>query len=566
MIKTLKVKNVALMEDAVIEFCDGLNIISGETGAGKSVLLDALNLALGAKADKTLIKSGEESLSVSLTLLCDENNSNLKAFFENNDIDYDGCIKLNRKIKIDGKSEMKLNGEIVPLNLVKNLSQLLVNMHGQNENLVLLNKDNQLKLLDGFVDFDKTELVNLYDSFVEINNKILALDKDEDIRIRELDLLNYQINEIESAKLIDGEEEELTIELNLLKNAEKISDSLNNIKELFEYGNVNILSLLNKAEYCLNTLNNLNSAENLSERLESANIEINDIYAEILNKYDLNFDVNRLNFIDERLDLYKKLHRKYGVTFEEINLFLENAKNKRDLLLNYEEELSVLNKQKNLILNNAYIVCEKLSELREKSAIKLENLIKNELSELSMKNAEIKFEISKFNKENFENVFTKNGANTVEILFSANLGESVKPLNLVASGGEISRLMLAIKTISSKFDGVMSVVFDEIDSGISGEASVSTSKKLAKISKNSQVIAISHLFQICAMADRNILVKKLEENGKTNSYAVILKEEEAVLELCRFLSVGNVTDAVIKHAKEVKQFCDDYKKSINNNC
>lgn len=566
MIKTLKVKNVALMEDAVIEFCDGLNIISGETGAGKSVLLDALNLALGAKADKTLIKSGEESLSVSLTLLCDENNSNLKAFFENNDIDYDGCIILNRKIKIDGKSEMKLNGEIVPLNLVKNLSQLLVNMHGQNENLVLLNKDNQLKLLDGFVDFDKTELVNLYDSYVEINNKILALDKDEDIRIRELDLLNYQINEIESAKLIDGEEEELTSELNILKNAEKISDSLNNIKELFEYGNVNILSLLNKAEYCLNTLNNLNSAENLSERLESANIEINDIYAEILNKYDLNFDVNRLNFIDERLDLYKKLHRKYGVTFEEINLFLENAKNKRDLLLNYEEELSVLNKQKNLILNNAYIFCEKLSELREKSAIKLENLIKNELSELSMKNAEIKFEISKFNKENFENAFTKNGANTVEILFSANLGENVKPLNFVASGGEISRLMLAIKTISSKFDGVKCVIFDEIDSGISGEASVSTSKKLAKISKNSQVIAISHLFQICAMADRNILVKKLEENGKTNSYAVILKEEEAVLELCRFLSVGNVTDAVIKHAKEVKQFCDDYKKSINNNC
>ena len=562
MLKTIKIKNVALISEATVNFCSGLNIISGETGAGKSVLLDCIGLILGAKADKTLIKNGEEFLKVEGIFEVSKK-PNIEELFNDLDLEFDECLIISRKVTIDGKNEVKLNGQTVPLSFIKNITKLLIDIHSQNENLVILNKQNQLKLLDNHLKTDFSEITSLYNQLNDIKKEISGLDKDDSIRARELELLDFQIKEIEDAKIKENEEDEIKNELILLKNLEKVSTSVNSIKDYYDSGLTNISSMIKKMLLEINNISKYNdNVKVLEDRINSAYIDLDDSVNEILNLFDINFDENHFNELDERLDLYKSLHKKYGNSYEDITKYLCEIKEKRDSLINAEERLNNLNKLKNDVLDKAYILSEKLTDKRKKYAKTFEKEILEELKELSMPNAKVDFKFNDYTKENFEDVFTKEGADIVELMFSANLGESVKPLNLVASGGEISRLNLAIKTLTSENDNIDTMIFDELDTGISGSASVATSKKLAKISKNHQIIAVSHLFQICAMADKNILVKKIEKDGKTISLPVELGGEEAVNELCRFLSVDEITEATITHAKEVKEYLDSYKKSI----
>ena len=562
MLKRLKITNVALIKQANVRFDEKLNIISGETGAGKSVLLNCINLIMGAKADKFLIKNGEDFLKVEAEFEINETPEILKVFNEL-DLEFDNFIIITRKINLDGKNEVKINGENVPLNYVKVLSKCLIDMHSQNENLTLLNADNQLKLLDDFINFNFEEISLLHKQLKTIEEEINKLDKDEETRNRELDLISFQIKEIEDAKISKSEEEDLKNELIVLKNYEKINNSLTNLKQYFTYNSENLFSILKK---CENEILNLSKFDDkcssLTDRLNNASFEINDIYDELLKNFDYEFDENRYNEIDERLDLYKNLHKKYGLSYEDIINYYNKILKQKEILVNYQEELDSLNKTKKEVVLKAYNECKKLTKERQNIAKILEEKIICELKELSMKNAKINFSFNEYNEENFAEIFSKKGADKVTILFSANLGEDVKPLNLVASGGEISRLMLAIKTIVSEKENSISMIFDELDTGISGEASIATSKKLAKISKNHQIIAISHLFQICAMADKNILVKKLEEDGKTTSYVAELDGKDAINELCRFLAVDKVTETSLLHAQEVKKYCDDYKKLI----
>lgn len=565
MLKTLKIKNVALTKEATIEFDEKLNIISGETGAGKSVLLDAIGLILGHKADKTLIKSGEEFLKVEATFNIFDNKK-VEQFFLENDLEFDNCIIISRKVSQDGKNEVKLNGESVPLAYIKTLGKLLVDVHGQNDNNQILDRQNQLLLIDKFIDFDFNALKENYKKIVEINKKIKELSFDDDTRTRELDLLSYQISEIENANITENEEDDLKSELLLMKNAEKIANNLNSIKESFE-GQFGILSGLRKAGIDLSNIFSLSENQtNLLERFNSLEIEAGDVYDEILKQFNVEFSQERYDEIDQRLEVYKNLHKKYGLMVADILKFLEEAKLKRDKLLNFEEELDALNKQKKNLISEMFSCCEKLTKQRKECAENLSKKLVYELKELMMPNAKIVFSFNEYNKENFEQFLSASGADVVDLMFSANLGEDVKPLNLVASGGEISRLVLAIKTIDSSKNDTPTIIFDELDTGISGEASVQTSKKLAKISQNVQILAVSHQFQICAMADKNILVKKFEMEGKTYSQIFSLSGEETVLELCRFLSVNGVTESTIIHAKEVKAFCDEYKKSLTKNC
>lgn len=561
MLKSLKIKNVALTQEATINFDEKLNIISGETGAGKSVLLDALGLILGHKADKSLIKHGEEFLKVEATFV-NNTSEKVKKFFEENDLEFDDCIIISRKISLDNKNEVKLNGQIVPLMYIKSLCSLLVDIHLQNENTQILDKTNQLKLIDGFIDFDFSEIERIYDEIKQLNLQIKDLATDEESRQREMDLLSFQINEIENANISENEEEDLKNELVLMKNAEKIANNINNIRDYFE-GNFGLLSAIKKANNELSNVVNLSGkGQQLLERFNSLEIECDDIYDEILKQFDVDFSQERFEEIDFRLEIYKGLHKKYGILFADIQNFLNLAKERLDKLENFDLELEKLNKQKQEKLKIALNLSLKLTEKRREKAKMLESEIVDELIELSMPHAQVKFAFNSYGETNFEDYFSKNGADSVEMLFSANLGESVKPLNMVASGGEISRLVLALKTITTKFDDTPTIIFDELDTGISGEASVATSKKLAKISRFHQILAVSHQFQICAMADKNILIKKIEENGKTISSAIELGGEETVMELCRFLSVNGVTESTIMHAKEVKEFCDNYKNSI----
>lgn len=568
MLEKLKIKNVALINEAVIYFHKNLNIISGETGAGKSVTLDSLNLILGAKTNKALIKEGEDFLEVIATFI----NINIEAskFIEEILGEVEDCIIISRKIYADGKNEIKLNGNTIPLNILKTLGLLLISTHSQNENLTLINKKEQLKLVDNFSNTKNLLSKNkqIYDEIILINQKISELNKDESLRARELDLLNYQIEEIENANISENEENELKDELIFLKNSEKIVESVKDTNEIYN-GNYNSIGL-NKALYKFK--NNIEflakynkECENLLNRTESIEIELEDIFQDIQSKFDLsNFSENRLDEIEARLEVYKKLHSKYGRTAEDILNYLQISKQKQDYLLNFEQNLNNLLVQKNELMKKAYNICEDISNLRRESCKNTEKLILQEVKELSMPNARLEFKFSdKPSFEEFENSYSALGFDDIELIFSANLGESPKPLSLVASGGEISRLMLAIKTICSYLDCSQTLVFDEIDTGISGEAGINTSKKLAKISRTKQVIAVSHLLQICAMADQNILVKKIEENNSTHSSIICLNnEKDETIELTRFLSADNITDTAIQNAKEIKNWCNNFKNNL----
>lgn len=568
MLEKLKIKNVALINEAVIYFHKNLNIISGETGAGKSVTLDSLNLILGAKTNKTLIKEGEDFLEVIATFT--NINADASKLVEEFSGEVEDCIIISRKIYTDGKNEIKLNGNTIPLNILKTLGLLLISTHSQNENLTLINKKEQLKLVDNFSNTKNLLCENkqIYDEIISLNQKISELNKDESLRARELDLLNYQIDEIENANISENEENELKDELIFLKNSEKIVESVKDTNEIYN-GNYNSIGL-NKALYKFK--NNIEflakynkECENLLKRTESIEIELEDIFQDIQSKFDLsNFSENRLDEIEARLEVYKKLHSKYGRTAEDILNYLQTSKQKQDYLLNFEQNLNNLLIQKNDLMKKAYNICEEISNLRRESCKKTEQLILQEVKELSMPNARLEFKFSdKPSFEEFENSYSALGFDDIELIFSANLGESPKPLSLVASGGEISRLMLAIKTICSYLDCSQTLVFDEIDTGISGEAGINTSKKLAKISKTKQVIAVSHLLQICAMADQNILVKKIEENNSTHSSIICLNnEKDEIIELTRFLSADNITDTAIQNAKEIKEWCNNFKNNI----
>ena len=568
MLDTLKIKNVALISEATVRFDSKLNIISGETGAGKSVLLDSINLILGVRADKSLIKQGEDFLKVDATFI--DINNGAKEYLKELDFECDDCLMISRKINLEGRNEIRLNGEIIPLNILKTLAGYLIATHSQNENLSLISSDSQLKLLDDFAGLNKELEENkvVFDELKKLNNEIESLNGDSYKRERELDLLNYQIDEIERASLKENEENELKLELITLKNFEKISDNLKDLKSIYN-GSYNASGLSNELRSFENLLIKLESynekCTDLKNRLNSAVIEIEDVYDEVLNTFDLeDFSENRLEEIDNRLDVYKRMFSKYGNSLEKVNEFYFKATERQEYLINFEANLEKLNKQKSLLLKKAFEISSKISLIRKEKAKELENLIVFEVRELSMPNAKLEF---KFNEnitfENFENAYNKTGFDKVELLFSANLGESVKPLNLVASGGEISRLMLAIKTVCSDLEHIQTLIFDEIDTGISGEAAFNTSKKLAKISRNKQVIVVSHLFQICAMADKNILVKKQEENLSTSTKIIELKEsEELISELTRFLNAGNLTTASQEHAREVKALCDNFKLKL----
>ena len=563
MLQTLKIKNVALIKEATINFDEKLNIISGETGAGKSVLLDALSLILGHKADKSLIKNGEDFLKVEATFVVKKENEEIKIFFQENDLEFDDCIIISRKISLDNKNEIKINGTTVPLSYLKLLAKNLVDIHLQNDNYIILNKEKQLELIDIFVNEDYESIKNLYKEISDINEKIKNFSFSEEERERKINLLSFQINEIENAKLSESEEQELENEKFLMKNAEKLNISANNLKEYFENSS-GILSLLKKSENELQHVLNYNTKiEDLSNRFSSTLIDLEDEYDEIMESCNFDFDQNRFEEIDMRLDQYKSIHKKYGQSFEEINLFLSTSRQELEKLENLHEELENLHFIKNKKLKIAFEKCVDLTNKRKTASKKIEKELETQLKELSMKNAKVEFIFNSYDNLSFEKVFKPTGADDVEIYFSANLGENPKPLNLVASGGELARLTLAIKTLESEKNRIETIIFDEIDTGISGEASVSTSKKLARISRNCQILAISHLFQICAMADKNILVKKIEENGKTHSHVFELFGAETVSELCRFLSVNGITQNTINHANEVKKFCDDYKSSLS---
>ena len=565
MIKQLNIQNIALIEEVKIKFDNGLNVLSGETGAGKSIIIDSLNFLLGKRADKSLIKHGKDYAFVEGVFEITETETEILEYLKNINIEPDTTIIINRTMTQVGKNTCKINGEIVSLSMLKKLCEMLVDIFGQHDQQILLDTSNHLEMLDQISQEEiskQKEFLNIKISKLnEINKKINELGGDESSRERIMDILRFEIEQIESANLSQDEYSDLLKEKSKLINSEKIYENLKFVTDTLNGD----YSLLSNLKNCSNYLSNIEEFDNLilnqKDRINSTRYELEDIFDTLQSILDnINFSPERLDEIEERLDLISTLKRKYGATINDIITYLNNSKDKLYELENCKEQINNLNIEKLKILEEIYAICVKLTEIRQNLSKVLEEKIIIELKELGMKNAQFKVLFNNdYNLDNIESKYSCTGADNVEFLFSANLGEELKPLTKIISGGELSRFMLGFKCISNELNIKKTFVFDEIDNGIGGTTGTIVAKKLTKISKFNQVLCVTHLAQICAFADCNFKVEKTEVENKTKSILTKLNEEEKIIEITRMIGSASNNEFAQLHSKELVNEANKFK-------
>ena len=562
MLSKLTIKNVALIDFAEISFSEGLNVLSGETGAGKSVILDSVNFVLGAKADRTMIRYGETECMVKAEFSVKENAKALE-ILQDMDVESDEEIIISRKFSENGKNSIKINGNTVTAAMLRRVTDTLVDVHGQSEHFFLLKESNQLKTLDGVIGApileEKQKLLEHLAERKRINEQIEVLGGDEKERGRTLDILNFQIEEIQSVDLKDGEEEDLTTRKNKINNLEKLISALREATSAFS-SDGGILDGIRAAKRAVRSVSALDEEyEKISDRIEEFSGEAEDI-ADTLSDFadDLYFDENEAEEIENRLNQIKDLKRKYGKDKAEIDAYLAEIKEKFDLLSDCEGQFAALTEKKKKLDKKIFQVCQTLTNLRKTQGAAFCERVVAELKTLNIASA--KFEIS-FNEYGLEDVdsATANGLDDICFLFSANAGEPLKPLGKIISGGEMSRFMLAIKTQLSNVNEISTYIFDEIDAGISGKTAKVVGEKFADIAKNTQIIAVSHLAQIAAMSDKEFLIEKREEDGKTHTSVFELDEVGKKREIVRLLGGDEKDEFALKHAEELLKQAEEYK-------
>lgn len=564
MLKTLDIENVALIDKLSIDFSSKFTVLSGETGAGKSIIIDALNFVLGGKTNKNLIKQNEKRMRVS-ALFSGNFTKEAQTVLKEYGIDFDDEVIISRTLFNDGKGEMRINGVSVTTTMLKNLSTLLVDIHGQHEHQRLLKDKFHLEILDGFIK-DKSVFTlyeNLLHKLKETNSQIEKLNFSFENQERVLDLLSYQIKEIEDAQLKENEDDELEKTKFLMRNYEKVFDNLSAALESLD-GETSLVEEIKKATMAISSITQFD--ENLTpiiERLDSVKYEISDISQTLAaKKKESDFDEIEFEQVDNRLDKINLLKKKYGKSLDDIFEFLKNAKEEYNAILNSKELLGQKLNEKSEILKEIFIEAQKISTLRKQIAREFEEKTKKELFDLGIKNAKFLVNFAEFDKRDFEKKLTSKGLDDIKFLFSANIGQEMRPLSDIISGGEASRFMLALKNILAESDNIMLMVFDEIDSGISGEMGFSVASKLANISRRHQVISVSHLPQICAMADRNIQVQKYSEKSKTLVSAKTLSENEALEEISKLSGGSKNNEVSLQHARLLKRRCEEYKNAL----
>ena len=565
MLQRLSIKNVALIDSANIEFCGGLNVLSGETGAGKSVILDSVNFVLGAKADRTMIRYGESECLVKAEFIVPETSRAMEVLREM-DIDSDGEIIISRKFSDNGKNTIKINGETVTATMLRSLTDNLVDVHGQSEHFFLIKETNQLRTLDEVIGDEivvlKTQLRALLDEKKSIDEQISLLGGDEKERNRRIELLKYQIDEINLAELKEGEDEILQAKKIKINNLEKIILAIREAMDAFS-GDKGILDSIRYAKRSVSTISNLDSSyENILDEIENLSATADDI-AESLDDCceGLYFDENEATEIENRLDLIRDLKRKYGASIQEINAYLETISSEYELLSDCEGKYTELSAQKDKLDGKIYNLCLAITALRKEKGAQFCERVTNELKTLNINSA--KFEISfKDYTSSDVNKANSNGLDEICFMFSANAGEPMKPLGKIISGGEMSRFMLAIKTQLSSVNEISTYIFDEIDAGISGKTARVVGEKFAQIAKNTQIIAVSHLAQIASMSDKEFLIEKYEDSNKTHTKVLELDEKLKTDEIIRLLG-GNLGDEFAqKHAEELLKQAKEYKNSL----
>ncbi len=563
MLRRLTIQNVALIEKAELEFDGGLNVLSGETGAGKSVILDSIDFVLGAKADKSMIRYGKTECIVRAEF--EDIGKEAEEALDSLDIATDDVLIISRKLTADGKSALKVNGCSVTATMLRSVSSRLVDVHGQSEHFYLLKESNQLKLLDSIagdpVSKCKSELSALLEERKKTAAEISLIGGDESERNRRADILQFQIQEIDRANLKEGEEEELTAFRTRCQNAERIADGISSARGnlLSDGGGIDAI---NTARRALNAISRYDEKYGvLAERLESVTADLSDVAA-MVEEYgeELEFNAPELERAENRLDEIKSLKKKYGSTPEEIQTFLQKAQDEYAFLTEGEERLRRLTEQNRILSEKIYSVCTKLSDERKKAAREFTKRVTDELKTLNISSARFETQFDGFTQESTAAVGT-NGADKIRFLFSANAGEPVKELSKIISGGEMSRFMLAIKAQLSSLGDIGTYLFDEIDAGIGGKTARVMAEKFAKISKTIQIIAVTHSAQIAAFADSQFLIEKTEANESTKTEIKKIENEELTREISR-LSGGEESEYSLKHAEEMLQNARIYKKSL----
>lgn len=533
MITTLHIKNIGIIEDLNLDLNNGLNVLTGETGAGKTLIIDSLNIISGGRFSKEMIRKGETNSFVELCIY----DPNLKEAIEGN-------VIISREICSNGRNMCKINGRMVTVNELREFMKNVIEIHGQNENQNLIDVRTHIKYLDDFIGEEinnlKQTYQRLYYEYISKNKELKENFGDEKERQRKIDLLQYQISEIEEANLKTEEEEILEEKRKKMLNSEKI---IQNLQEADICIGEKGIDVINSAIRALEKIENIDSNySNMVASLKNIYYDMQEIARDIKNdKEGIDFEEEEREQTEQRLDYIYSLKRKYGNTIQEILEYKQEIEKEKDKLKNSEENNKKLEKEIQNLEEEMSSICELMNKIRKEKAIILGNSINKELQELEMKNAKIHVKVEKSQE------FNSFGKNNVEIFIATNVGEEEKPLAKIASGGEMSRIMLAIKKVLAQTDKISVLVFDEIDTGISGKAANSVAEKLNEISKNHQVLCISHLPKIAAVADYNYFISKKINNERTCTNVKLLKGKEILHEIAR-ISTGEVSDESLKYA------------------
>ena len=562
MIRSVSVQNIALIDRVDLELGARLNILSGETGAGKSIIIDSLGFVLGERADRSLIRYGTDHAAVE-AVFEDYLTPDVAAYLDDMGIEAEDVLILRRKMSADGRNECRINGRITTLSVLKGLTELLVDIHGQHEHQSLVKPANHEKMLDGM---GGKELLVVRAENATLREKFRALKAeferfgDESERARRLDVLRFQIDEIERAEVGEGEEEELLEKRKRIRNTEKILSALASAKSALEgYDGASVGGNLKAAAASLGTISAYDGGiDPLCERLDAAKTEIEDIgetLGDMMRKFD--FDAKSADAVEERLELVRNLQRKYGGSYAALCDFLAKAKTEAETLENASERVEELEREIASAGKKLSDAARRLGDMRRSAAEKFESDMMRELGDLGMGGTTFKVEIkSDYAPDNIG----ETGGDEVEFLISPNVGEPLKPLAKIISGGEMSRFMLALKNIVAGLDGIGTMVFDEIDTGISGHISAVVAEKMCNISRDRQVIAITHMPSLAAMADSHFLIQKSVSDGKTHTRVLLLEDDTD--EVARLIGGNDYSSHAVPHAREMKKWAEEYKRSV----
>ena len=546
MLSLLHIENIAVIEQSDISFDAGFNVLTGETGAGKSIVIDAISAILGERAYRDMIRTGANKASVRAVFT----DVPALSWFAENGVDYDPETVIQREIYLDGKNICRVNGALVTVSILRKLGIQLINIHGQHDSAALFDEDNHLQYLDDFADNGalRAEYLEKYESVIMLRREIDRMQMDESEKLRKMEMLRYQIEEISKAQLQSGEDDVLQERRKLLQNAEKLSDGLDTAVECLYGGDETdgAASLLAQAERELShLLRYTDSFQNLHERIADLMYQVQDVSEELRDtRNTLSYSADELDEIESRLDVIHRLRRKYGATCDDILAYLEQAKTDLDEIEFADAHLERLQKKLQEAEKIASDVGAVLHKNRAEAAQALSQRILTELAQLDMPRVQFSCEFT-------EIPLSANGIDSVAFYMSANAGEALKPMSKVASGGELARIMLAMKNVLAERDRVQTLIFDEVDTGVSGRAAQKVAQKLKTVAQHKQVLCVTHLPQLAALASTHLLISKSETNGRTYTKVESLDIEGRKYELARIIGGANITATTLKSAEEM---------------